>query len=187
MEETPVSGLPLPQEEIATIICSATSEVFSTMLGIEITAGQLESGKTAGAKKSGVVALLGLAGDWVGSGSLSCDQPFACKMASALLMAEYAAVDDDVLDAVAEVANMVIGNVKTTLEEKLGPLGLSVPTVIYGRNFEAHSVGHNDWVIVPFDAGEGNLFNVQLSIVPNKGGRGGRFHPGFPLTNSVSM
>jgi len=64
---------------------------------------------------------------------------------------------------------------------------LSVPTVIYGRNFEAHSVGHNDWVIVPFDAGEGNLFNVQLSMAPNKGGRGGRFHPGFPLTNSVSM
>lgn len=187
MEETSLSGLPLPLEELATIICSATSDVFSTMLGIAVTAGQLENGKIAGAKKSGVVALLGLAGDWVGSGSLSCDQPFACKMASALLMAEYAAVDDDVLDAVAEVANMVIGSVKTVLEEKLGPLGLSVPTVIYGRNFEAHSVGHNDWVIMPFDAEGGNLFHVQLSMARNKNGRGGRFQPGFPLTNSVSM
>jgi len=185
MEDAPVSGWPLQQEEIAGIICNATSEVFSTMLGIEITPGQSICGKTAGAKQSGVVALLGLAGDWVGSGSLSCDQPFACKMASALLMAEYTAIDDDVLDAVAEVANMVIGNVKTALEEKLGPLGLSVPTVIYGRNFEAHSVGHNDWVVVPFDAG-GNPINVQVSLSPNKTGRTARQH-GFPIISSVSM
>jgi chemotaxis protein CheX len=177
---------PFTEADIAGIICNATTEVFSTMLGIELTASEKTSGLTAGAKQSGVVALLGLAGDWVGSGSLSCEPPFACKMASALLMAEYEVVNEDVLDAVAEVANMVIGNVKTALEERLGPLGLSIPTVIYGRNFEAHSVGNHNWVIVPFRAGEFQI-NVQVSIAPNRTGRSLRVQGGFPLTNSVSL
>ncbi len=185
MEDTRMCE-PYSQAEMAEIICSATSEVFSTMLGIEIVAGPIKSGQTAGAKQSGVVALLGLAGDWVGSGSLSCAPTFACKMAGALLMSEYDVVSEEVLDAVAEVANMVIGNVKTFLEERLGPLGLSIPTVIFGRNFEAHSVGNHDWVIVPFDAG-GEHFNVQVSMAPNRSARNTRFQPGFPITNAVSL
>lgn len=184
MDETVTTDL-MTEAEIAAAICSATEEVFSTMLGMEIAPGETGIGKTAGCAQAGVVALLGLAGDWVGSGSLSCDPPFACKLASQLLMAEYDTVNDEVLDAVAEVANMIIGNVKTALEAKLGPLGLSTPTVIYGRNFETRSVGNRDWVIVPFTSG-GDIMNVQISIAPN---RTARAHPapGFPITHSVSL
>jgi chemotaxis protein CheX len=177
---------PITQAEIAEAIQSATAEVFSTMLGIEITPGETASGQTAGCPQSGVVALLGLAGDWVGSGSLSCDPPFACKMASQLLMAEYDTVNDDVLDAVAEVANMIIGNVKTALEAKVGPLGMSIPTVIYGRNFETRGVGKRDWVIVPFASGS-DLMNVQVSIAPNRCNHGRQPLHGFPITHSVSL
>jgi chemotaxis protein CheX len=119
MDETVNTTDLMTEGEIAEAIRLATQEVFSTMLGLEIAPGDTASGKTAGCA-SGVVALLGLAGDWVGSGSLSCDPPFACKLASQLLMAEYDSVNDEVLDAVAEVANMIIGNVKTALEIKLG-------------------------------------------------------------------
>jgi len=176
----------MTQLEIAEAIQSATAAVFSTMLGMEITPGETLGGQTAGCPQSGVVALLGLAGDWVGSGSLSCDPPFACKMAAQLLMAEYDTVNDDVLDAVAEVANMIVGNVKTALETKLGPLGLSTPTVIYGRNFETRSVGNRDWVIVPFTCGN-DLMNVQISIAPNRNSNGKHPAPGFPITHSVSL
>ena len=65
---------------------------------------------------------------------------------------------------------MIIGNVKTLLEAKLGPMGLSTPTVIYGGNFETRSVGSRDWVIVPFTSGSGGLY-VQISIAPNRGRR----------------
>ena len=171
--------------EIAAAVRGATNEVFTTMLGIEIAAGETETALTAGCAQSGVVALLGLAGDWIGSGSLSCSPEFACKMASQLLMAEYGAVNEEVLDAVAEVANMIVGNVKTTLEEKLGPMGLSTPTVIFGRNFETHSVGNRDWVIVPFTSGEETM-HVQISLTPNRGGRAAR-PAGFPLTTSVTL
>jgi chemotaxis protein CheX len=172
--------------EIAAAIRSATEEVFSTMLAMEIAARDTVSGQTSACSQSGVVALLGLAGEWAGSGSLSCHPGLACKMAGQLLMAEYDTVNEDVLDAVAEVANMIVGNVKTILEEKLGPMGLSTPTVIYGRNFETRSVGNKDWVIVPFDCG-GESMQVQVSIAPNRNNRGARPPAGFPLTANVSL
>ena len=56
---------------------------------------------------------------------MACDTAaLACQIAGRLLMAEYEEVDEDVLDAVAEVANMVVGNVKNALEDTLGSLAL---------------------------------------------------------------
>ena len=76
------------------------------MLGVEIAAGDAQTGR-AEQDHSGVVAVLGLTGEWGGSGEISCDSGLALQMASKLLMADYAAVDEEVLDAVAEVANMI--------------------------------------------------------------------------------
>lgn len=185
MEETHTTEV-VSEAEIAEAIRSATKEVFSMMLGIEITAGEMHKGDRAGTPRSGVVALLGLAGDWVGSGSLCCEPPFACRLASQLLMTEFRSVDEEVLDAVAEVANMIVGNVKTILEQKLGNLGLSIPTVIFGRNFETRSVGNRDWVIVPFMCGD-DYMNVQISIAPNRNAHGTHVTPGFPIGHNVVL
>ena len=157
---------PISELEIAEAIRSSACDVFSTMLGMELIAGPLEVGEAASRNRAGVVALLGFAGDWAGSGTLHCDGNFACRMAGQLLMVEYDSVNDDVLDAVAEVGNMIIGNVKTVLEQKLGSMGLSTPTVVYGRNFETRTVGSKEWVIVPFTSGEFSM-GVQITIAPN--------------------
>ena len=82
-------------------------------------------------------------------------------------MVEYTAVDDEVLDAVAEVTNMILGNVKTSLEERLGPMGLSIPTVIYGRNFSSRTVGKQEWTVVPFDC-DGERLEVQLCLAEQR-------------------
>jgi chemotaxis protein CheX len=152
--------------EIAEAIRTATQDVFSTMLSLEMTAGKVETGDPSSNQRTGVVALLGFAGDWIGSGALCCEGSFGCRMAAQLLMSEYDAVNEEVLDAIAEVANMIIGNVKTFLEQRLGAMGLSTPTVIYGRNFETRNVGSREWVSVPFTCGEDTLA-VQISIAPN--------------------
>ena len=70
------------------------------------------------------------------------------------------------MDAVAEVTNMIIGNVKTTLETELGPLALSIPTVVFGRNFTARSASSEEWVVVPFDV-EGSRLDVKLCLTQN--------------------
>jgi chemotaxis protein CheX len=82
-------------------------------------------------------------------------------------MQPYEAIDEEVLDAIGEVTNMVLGNVKTALEEELGPMGLSIPTVIYGRNFSTRSVAKSKWTVVPFSC-EGERVEVHFCLAPSK-------------------
>lgn len=155
--------------EIVTIIQAAAHDVFSTMLSLPLNdlPGFEENEPDPTDSINGVEALVGVAGSWNGTGRICCTSGFAMRMAGALLMSEYQALNEDVLDAVAEVANMVIGNVKTNLEERLGPLGLSVPTVIFGRNYRTRSAGVPAWVVVPFDSG-GDHWQVRFCLMPSR-------------------
>ena len=157
-------------ETLVGIVTQAANEVFTTMLFLEPETNEPFTSSVANLSNNGVVSLIGITGPWVGTGSISCTAPIACKLASALMMAEYDAVDDEVLDAMAELTNMIIGNVKTVLEESLGPLGLSIPTVIHGRNFSSRTPGKQTWTVVPFSVA-GETVEVHICLVPNKDGR----------------
>lgn len=156
----------LTHTDVVGIVRAATDDVFITMLAITPEQQDAYQDSKAALSSNGIVSLVGLAGLWVGTGSISCSAELACTLASRLMMAEYDSVTDDVLDAVAEVTNMIIGNVKTGLEEHLGPMGLSIPTVIHGRNFSSRTVGTQDWTIVPCLL-EGQLLEVQLCLAKN--------------------
>jgi len=153
--------------DIIAAIKASTEDLFSTMLSMEITSSEtLAPQAVVSAPASGIISLIGLAGSWAGTGSLACTGDFACKLSSQFLMAEYPEVNEDVLDAVAEFTNMIIGNVKNALEEKVGEMGLSTPTVIFGRDFQTRSARTHEWVGVRFTSGEHEMF-VQMCLAPN--------------------
>lgn len=158
----------LTEKTLVSTIRSATEEVFSTMLGIPVEPKDFYVEQCDSQPFDGVIGLVGLAGAWVGAGRISCPAGLACKLSGALLMSEFNAVNADVLDAMAEMANMIIGSVKSTLEETVGPMGLSIPTVIFGRNYQARSSGVKKWIVVPYDC-DGQLFEVRFALV-----RGGK-------------
>lgn len=158
----------LDQETLVSDLCDATREVFSTMLGLEVTPGAAFAQENVVGSADGVMSLIGLAGAWTGAGSVICSPECACKMACCLLMTEYAAVDNEVLDAVAEVTNMVIGNFKTFIEPRTGPLGLSIPSVVYGRNFTIRNGVNDEWTVVPFACGE-QSFEVRVCLMRSRG------------------
>lgn len=81
-------------------------------------------------------------------------------------MTECSSVDGEVLDAVAEISNMIFGNVKTALEEHVGPLGLSIPTVIFGRNFTTRSVGQQPWTVIELNTDAG-VMSMRICLTPN--------------------
>ena len=60
---------------------------------------------------------------------------------------------------------MIIGSFKHELEEVIGPTGLSIPAVIYGRNFSTRSLGREEWIVVPFICGEDRL-EVKVCLKP---------------------
>lgn len=154
----------MDNERLVRTVRGATEEVFSLMLGLPVECGEPYQEQAEDQSFDGVVALVGLAGSWVGAGRLSCSAAFACRVSGALLAAEYAAIDEDVLDAMAEVTNMIIGNVKSQLEEDYGTMGLSIPTVIFGRNYRARSTGAGTWTVVPFVSGSERMY-VKLCLV----------------------
>ena len=155
------------QTLIVDSIREATGQVFTTMLDLEIQAGEHFIEKAPPGPTDGVVSFIGLAGQWAGTGSLTCPPALACKICSQMLLTEEVAVNEEVLDAVAELTNMIIGNVKTTLEEHLGPLGLSIPTVIFGRNFRTRTARNAEWSVVPFQCGDESLV-VKLCLAPSE-------------------
>ena len=148
-------------------IVRSTMEVFSTMLGVEIGRGEASSESAMPQVNEGVVSFIGLAGAWAGTGSVSCSPALACRICAQMLMCEATAVNEEVLDTVAELTNMIIGSVKTDLEVDLGPLGLSIPTVVYGRNFKTKSAGNTDWIVVRFHWDDETLV-VKLCLEPKE-------------------
>ncbi len=157
----------MEQEKIVEIVRRAAKDVFGTMLGLEIEVGASFTEKGSPAESQKVVALIGLAGQWIGTGVIGCTPEFACRIASLMLMTEYQAVNEDVLDAMAEMSNMIFGSVKTELEDHLGGLGLSIPTVIFGRNFATRSVGQQAWTVFPLKAGTDEM-ELKFCLMPNR-------------------
>src|SRR3982750_2372569 len=164
-------------DPLVRFVQESTHNVLSTMFNLEPRPLQSYVDARAEPVADGVVSLIGLAGEWAGTGSIYCSAECACKLSSEFLGMKYTNVDDDVLDAIAELTNMIIGNVKTQLEECVGPLGLSIPTVVYGRNFSARTVGNASWTVVPFELGS-EQFHVQICLAANKSGMKLHAHPG---------
>ena len=142
-----------------------TREVFTTMLGMDVGVGEAEVERDAPGPTDGVVALVGLTGAWVGIGSLACSAATACRLSSRLLMTEIDAVNEEVLDAIAELANMIVGGFKTSAEQRFGPMGLSIPSVVYGYNFTTRTKGTSEWTRIPFSCEDGK-FDVHICLRP---------------------
>jgi CheY-specific phosphatase CheX len=149
------------------VLQSATRDVFATMLGMEVVSLPPHQESYPSSPSEGVVSLIGLAGAWMGTGAVSCSATLASKISSQMLMSETEAVNEEVLDVIAEITNMIIGNVKTGLEDRLGPMGLSIPTVVFGRNFTTRSIADGHWTVCPFQVGEEQLM-VKLCLTPNR-------------------
>jgi chemotaxis protein CheX len=141
------------------------------MLGTELPTGEVTVDGTvdgaAAEPNDGVVSFIGIAGSWAGTGSLTCSAALACRICAAMLMTEAPSVNEEVLDAVAEITNMIIGGVKTDLEAELGPLGLSIPTVVFGRNFKTRSAADAEWIYVRF-LWDTDPLRIKMCLAPSE-------------------
>jgi chemotaxis protein CheX len=153
-------------EDLYEAIRRATEQVFATMLNMEIEACAPIFEHDFPGHFDGVISFVGMAGAWLGTGGLSVDSSFARRIAASFLMMDFPAVDDDVLDAIGELTNIIIGNVKGTVEQFVGPMALSTPTCIVGNNLTAHSLGRHRWTVIRFRCGEDKL-DVMMHLVPH--------------------
>ncbi len=135
---------------------NVTQEIFSTMLGTEAWAVQRAP---AADPSHTVVGSIHFAGPWKGVLLLEC-QPLEASVFTAKLngIAPPDSVDDDVRDAVGEIANMLAGNLKTIFPPQTV---LSGHTVVEGSSFTMKVCGGNDSLRLEFDSSAGP-FTVTL-------------------------
>jgi len=138
----------------------AVVATFDKMLGCELDRLDLCL-KDDHAPKHEVSGVIGLSGKAIGTVVLSLSEEVALKAASQMLMVEATEIDDDVVDAVGELANMVAGGAKAELEEY--QLSISLPSVITGRGHDVRFPSNVTPICIPFNSPWGPL-SVEVGM-----------------------
>jgi chemotaxis protein CheX len=144
-------SLDVYHDDLARVVQS----VFETMIGLEVAASDapwVHSPDT-------ITAAVHFAGDWRGAALVECDARQACQFATRLMGIPLpAAIDDDVRDAMGELANMVAGNLKSVLPRGVG---LSMPSVVEGSAYTLRVCGAKAVERIAFSSPLG-IFRITL-------------------------
>jgi len=137
---------------------------FRTMLSTEVRRGQLTLSNPS-ERSYPISGVIGFTGEATGTVVINMSREVAIKAASTMLLEPQPDVNDDVLDAVGELANVIAGQAKAELSEF--HLQLSLPSVITGENHEIRFPSKATPVCVPFDTDLGPL-QLEIGIAASK-------------------
>jgi chemotaxis protein CheX len=107
--------------------------------------------------------MIGLAGTHKGVLAIHIPNHVAIAITSSFLGMDVDEINDDVRDAVGELANMLGGNVKTILSQNGRDIDLSLPSTIAGHEYGFKATTDVDLVILPFQTEQGR-FLVELQL-----------------------
>jgi chemotaxis protein CheX len=148
--------------EISDKIIESAKEIFSSMVMMEIAVnGELTVNSPA--LHESISGVIGLAGTHKGVLAIHIPNKVAMAITSAFLGMDVEEINEDVEDAVGELANMLGGNVKSILSEKGRDISLSLPSTITGQEYDFQPTKEAERIIIPFrcDAGE---FSIDLQL-----------------------
>jgi chemotaxis protein CheX len=111
------------------VVTQIVEHVFQTMMGMEVHTADVPFPPAGDL----ITAAISLAGSWKGAVLVECGLPEAFIFTSRMIGIDLpTSLNDDVRDALGELANMVGGNLKSVLP---GGVGLSLPTVVWGQDY----------------------------------------------------
>ncbi|BCG46183.1 Chemotaxis protein CheX [Citrifermentans bremense] len=141
------------EDEVRKTIAEITKGVFSTMVMLDVVDEPPLEEPVLNFHET-VTSMVGLAGSHSGIVAIHCPKKLALMVTSNMLGMEVTDVDEDVNDAMGEIANMVGGDVKHIFSPKGADINLSIPTVIYGSDYALESISNSDALVMPFVCGE---------------------------------
>jgi chemotaxis protein CheX len=149
LNETVVSSSNLREEDLARHLITATKDVFSTMVFMELE-DSYPLREPVTRFHCSVTGMVGLAGIYSGILSIHCPQRLVLRITSNMLGMEVGEIGEFAYDALGEIANMLGGHVKQVFSKGGHDLNLSIPTVITGENYTVNCMAEKDCVIIPF-------------------------------------
>jgi chemotaxis protein CheX len=147
-------------------IIGATTDVFSTMLMMDLVVGDPVDGPAGGEVESNITAMLGLGGDIRGMLAVHCPAAVAMAITGGFLGMDVDELNEDVKDAIGEIANMIAGNLKTAFAGHDLKIELAIPTSIIGKSYRVGGMVGARRVAVPFTMDQGT-FLVELKYIVN--------------------
>jgi chemotaxis protein CheX len=146
-------------------IVKGAQDVFSTMLMVDLESEKPILNKR-GEIKSNLTSMIGLGGGIRGVLAVHCPATVAKAITSGFLGMEVEELDDDVKDAIGEIANMVAGNLKVAYATNAVNIELAIPTSIVGESFSVSGATNAQRIIVPLKMA-GERFWIELMYVLN--------------------
>jgi len=148
--------------DITEKIIESTMEIFSTMVMMDVAVAG-PALKESGTLHDTITGMIGLAGTHKGVLAIHIPNPVAMAITSSFLGMEVDAINDDVRDAVGELANMLGGNVKTILSQNGRDIELSLPSTIAGHEYGFQAATDVEMIILPFKTENGE-FLIELQL-----------------------
>lgn len=125
----------LDQMTLDDTVIDAAREVFETMIYMDVETNNEASPAIEGQSLLGSITFKGcLEGCLAVCVSLSCAERIAKNMLG--MEPEESLAIDETCDAIGEVANMVMGSIKTRLQDTYPTIEVSIPSVITGRELK---------------------------------------------------
>jgi chemotaxis protein CheX len=115
----------------------------------------------------GLTSMIGLAGDLKGVLVVSCPEQTAKGITGAMLGMEVDEMNEDVQDAIGEIANMVAGGLKTSLAGEKINTELAIPTTVLGKSVRTAGQAEGKQIAILFDTPAGE-FSIGLKYVLDK-------------------
>lgn len=146
-------------------IIHSTQEIFSSMIMLDVIPGEPFSREREILQDS-ISGIIGLAGTTKGLLAIHLPKPVALAVTTAFLGMDVEEIDEDVCDAIGELANMLGGSLKSALDPKGNDIKLSMPSAIHGEEYSIDCLADAENVTVPFTL-EGETFLIELQIGQN--------------------
>jgi chemotaxis protein CheX len=138
-------------------------EIFATMVGIEDLLHVPIQTVPRTHFSDCITAMVGFAGLFNGLLSLHVPQSLALRFTSSMIGMDVTELDEDVNDALGEIANMIAGSFKHHLSKDGHEVKLSTPSVITGKEYIVSSGALDDTLALLFDSYE-EWFMISIVI-----------------------
>ena len=129
-------------------------DTFDTMVSCKMHRGEIML-KPRCHREHPISGVIGMSGGAAGTVVINLSKEVALKAASTMLMDDIKEINDDVIDAVGELANMVAGQAKAELAEF--DLSISLPNVVTGERHGICFPSSAQPITVPFSSDFGPL------------------------------
>jgi len=146
---------------LESVMLDSAKEVFASMIFIPLDRAAEAAPES---QEMEFLATITFTGDLEGCFGICCEGPCAQAVARGMLCLEPDAAlgDSEVTDAIGEVANMVMGGIKTRVQNESAKIEISIPSVIYGRQIKNRLGERMSRVAIPVTIGE---HRAELSLV----------------------